>query len=151
MVSSRGMLVKRDSTSKLDMNNPESCSITSLANSKIFLKVNLLVVIGSKIGTKCLAILKDQVLMADKMDQRKEQLSIKLLWILQRPYNMANLEPPGFSFLYSVFEITRESFNSLRRSVIYFSVLIKTFKCFFFSDINFRKLAAIRQNSSHFL
>ena len=51
------MLVKRDSTSKLDMNNPEYCSITSLANSKLFLMVNLLVVIGSKIGTKCLAIL----------------------------------------------------------------------------------------------
>ena len=98
--------MKRDSTSKLDMNNPESCSITSLANSKIFLKVNLLVVIGSKIGTKCSAILKDQVLMADKMNQREEQLSIKLLWILQKPYNMPNLEPPGFSFLYSVFEIT---------------------------------------------
>ena len=51
------MLVKRDSTSKLAMNNPESCSITSLANSKLFLMVNLLVVIGSKIGTKYLAIL----------------------------------------------------------------------------------------------
>ena len=51
------MLVKRDSTSKLAMNNPESCSITSLANSKLFLMVNWLVVIGSKTGTKCLAIL----------------------------------------------------------------------------------------------
>ena len=51
------MLVKRDSTSKLAMYNPESCSITSLANPKLFLMVNLLVVIGSKIGTKYLAIL----------------------------------------------------------------------------------------------
>ena len=51
------MLVKRDSTSKLAMYNLEQDSITSLANSKLFLMVNLLVVIGSKIGTKCLAIL----------------------------------------------------------------------------------------------
>ena len=51
------MLVKRDSTSKQVMNNPETCSITSLANSKLFLMVNLLVVIGSKIGTKFSAIL----------------------------------------------------------------------------------------------
>ena len=45
------MLVKMGSTSKLAMNNPESCSITSLANSKLLLIVNLLSVIGSKIGT----------------------------------------------------------------------------------------------------
>ena len=50
------MLVKTDSTSKLVM-NPEPCSTTSLANSKLFLMVNLLVVNSSKIGTKCLAIL----------------------------------------------------------------------------------------------
>ena len=40
------------------MNNPESCSITSLANSKLFLMVNLLVATGSEIGIKCLAISK---------------------------------------------------------------------------------------------
>ena len=51
------MLVKRDSTSKLAMSNRESRSITSSANSKLFLMVNLLAVIGSKIATKCLAIL----------------------------------------------------------------------------------------------
>ena len=51
------MLGKRDSTSKLAMNNPEFSSITSLANSKLFLMVNLLVVIASEIGAKCLAIL----------------------------------------------------------------------------------------------
>ena len=73
------MLVKRDSVSKLAMNNPESCSITSLVNSKIFLMMNLLVVIGSKIETKCLAILYDEVLIADKMGRRGGQLSIKLL------------------------------------------------------------------------
>ena len=54
------MLVKRDSTSKLATNNQKSCSVTSLANSKLFLMVNLLVVIVSEIGTKCLAILKDR-------------------------------------------------------------------------------------------
>ena len=51
------MLLKRDSTSKLDMNNPESCSIMSLANSKLFLMVDSLVVSGSKIGAKFFAIL----------------------------------------------------------------------------------------------
>ena len=50
------MLMKRGSTPKLAINNPESCSITSLVNSKLFL-MNLVVVLGSKIGTKCLAIL----------------------------------------------------------------------------------------------
>ena len=51
------MLMKRGSTPKLAINNPESCSITSLVNSKLFLMMNLVVVLGSKIGTKCLAIL----------------------------------------------------------------------------------------------
>ena len=83
------MLVKRDSISKLAMNDPESCSMTSLANSKLFLIVNLLVVIGSKIGTKCLAILEEGVLIADKVGRRGVKLSIK-----------------GFSFLYSVSETT---------------------------------------------
>ena len=50
--------------------NPESCSITYLANSKLFLIVNLLVVKGSKIGTKCLDILSDGVLIGDKMGQK---------------------------------------------------------------------------------
>lgn len=50
------MSKKKDSTSELVMNNPV-CSINSLANPKIFLVANLLVFIGSKTGTKCLAIL----------------------------------------------------------------------------------------------
>ena len=53
------MLVKRDCTSKLAMNNPESCSITSLANSKLFLMVNL-VVIGSGYG----------IIIADEIGQK---------------------------------------------------------------------------------
>ena len=100
------MLVKRDSTTKLAMNNPESCSITSLTNPKLFLTVSLLVVIGSKIATKCLGILYDGVLIADKMGQKGGHLSIKLLRILQRPYNLPDLEPLDFSFLYFVSEIT---------------------------------------------
>ena len=78
------------------MNNPESCSIISLANSKLFLMLSLLAAIGSKIGTKFLAILQDGNLIADKMDRRGGQLSIKLL---------RNLEPLGFSFFYSVSEM----------------------------------------------
>ena len=50
------MLVKRGSTSKLVMNNPESCAISSLINSKLFLMVNLLVVIGSKIDANSSSI-----------------------------------------------------------------------------------------------
>ena len=45
------VLEKRDSTSNLAIKNLES-SITSLANSKLFMMVNSLAVIGSKIGTK---------------------------------------------------------------------------------------------------
>ena len=52
----KGMLEKRNPISKMDMNNPESCLLTSSANLKLFLMVNLLVVIGSKTGTKCLVI-----------------------------------------------------------------------------------------------
>ena len=55
------MLVKRDSTFKPAMNNAVPCSITSLENSKLFLMVNLLVFIGSKIGTKCWAILSFEI------------------------------------------------------------------------------------------
>ena len=80
------------------MNNPESCSITSLANSKLFLMVNSLVVIGFKIGNICLAILQDEVLIADKMGRRGEQWWIKPLWTLQRLYNITNFEPLGFNF-----------------------------------------------------
>ena len=35
---------------------------------------NLLVVIGSKFGSKCLAILEDGVFIADKMDRKEGQL-----------------------------------------------------------------------------
>ena len=51
------MLEKRDYTSRPAMNNPESCSMTSLKISKLFLMVGFLDVIGSKIGNKCLATL----------------------------------------------------------------------------------------------
>ena len=78
LASCNGMLVKRDSTFKLTINNPESCSITSLVNSNIFLMVNLLVVIGSKIGTKWFVILKAGVLTADKMRRKGGQLLTKL-------------------------------------------------------------------------
>ena len=36
--------------------------------------------------------------MADKMGQKGDQLSIKLLWISQRPYNMPNIETLSYSF-----------------------------------------------------
>ena len=55
---------------------------------------------------------------AGKVGWRGVKLSIKLWWILQRSYNMPNLEPLGFSFLYSVSETTWESFKCFRRSVV---------------------------------
>ena len=59
------------------MNNPESCSIIPLANLKLFL-MNLLVVIGSKIGTKNLPKFSEGVLIVDIIGQKGGQFSIKL-------------------------------------------------------------------------
>ena len=64
------------------------------------------------------------------MAREGEQLSIKLLWILERLYNKPSLESLDFNYLYSVSEITWDSFNSFQRSVICFSMFIKKFKCF---------------------
>ena len=47
------------------IHNPESCSITSSANSKLFMMVNLLVVIGSKIGIEDVSKLYKILLMAE--------------------------------------------------------------------------------------
>ena len=55
MVSSRGTLVNKESTSKDDINKPASCSKIILANSKESFKVNSLEVRCLYKGTKNLA------------------------------------------------------------------------------------------------
>ena len=55
MVSSLGMLVKSESTSKLHMKLLEFCSTISVAKLNESLTVYLLLVNGSKIDTKCFA------------------------------------------------------------------------------------------------
>ena len=52
MVSSRGTLVNKESTSKDAINKPASCSQTILANSKESFKVNWLEVTYRNKGTK---------------------------------------------------------------------------------------------------
>ena len=52
VVSTRGMLVNRDVTSKEDMNKVESNSTTSLANENESATVYSFVVIGSMSGTR---------------------------------------------------------------------------------------------------
>ena len=63
MVSSRGMLVKNESTSKLPTKLLETCSTISVAK----LTVYLLLVNCSKIGTKHLGSLYVGVCKADKI------------------------------------------------------------------------------------
>ena len=67
MVTSSGMLVKSESISKLLMMLLESCSTISVAKLNDCLTVYLLVVNGSKIGTKYFASLYVDVCKADKI------------------------------------------------------------------------------------
>ena len=85
VVSSNGMLVKRDLTSRLAMKSTGSWLAISLANSKLFLTVYILVVIGSRRGTSNLGSLYVCVLVADITGLKGGQLSTNCLWTLQRP------------------------------------------------------------------
>ena len=79
------MLVKRDSASRLAMKSPGCQSAISLANSKLFYTVYILVVISSRRGTRNLARLYVGVLIADIIGLKGGQLSTNCLWTLQRP------------------------------------------------------------------
>ena len=57
MVSSKGMLVKSESISKFSMKLLESCSTISVAKLNEYLTVYMLLVDGSKLGTKYFASL----------------------------------------------------------------------------------------------
>ena len=80
MVSSNGTLVKKDSTSRLAIKIPGSWQAISLANSKLFLAVHVLVVIGSRSRTKNSARLYASVLTADIIGLKGEQLPTNRLW-----------------------------------------------------------------------
>ena len=67
MVSSKGMFIKSESISKLPMKLLESCSTISAAKLKESLTVYLLLVNGSKIGTKYFASLYVAVCKADEI------------------------------------------------------------------------------------
>ena len=67
IVSSKVMLVKSESISKLPMKLLESCSTISLVKLSESLTVYLLSVSGSKIGTKYFASLYVGVYKADKI------------------------------------------------------------------------------------
>ena len=70
IVSLRGMLVKRDFTSKLAIYKPSAGKLEiSLANEKESFIVNSFVVIGEIMGTKYLPRPYPGVLHADKMDE----------------------------------------------------------------------------------
>ena len=75
MVSSKGMLVKKESISKLPMKLLESCSTISLAKLNESLTVYLLVVNGSKIGNKYFESLYVGVYKADKIGLKGGQPS----------------------------------------------------------------------------
>ena len=79
------MLVRRDSTFRLAMKSPGSWSAISLANSKLFFTVYILVVISSRRGTRNLDRLYVGVLIADIIGLKGGQLSTNCLWTLQRP------------------------------------------------------------------
>ena len=79
------MLVKRDSTSRLAMKTLGSWSAISLENLELFFIVYILVVIGSRRGTRNVASLYVGVLIADIIGLKGGQLSTNCLWTLQRP------------------------------------------------------------------
>ena len=82
---SNGILVRMDSTSRLAMKRPGTWSAIYWANSKLFFTVYILVVIGSRRGTRNLAILYVGVLIVDVIGLKDGQLSTNCLWTLQRP------------------------------------------------------------------
>ena len=69
------------------MESPGTWSAISLANSKLFFTVDILVVIGSRRGTRNLARLYVGVLIlgAEILGLKGRQLSTNCLWTLQRP------------------------------------------------------------------
>ena len=99
MVSSRGLLAKTESISKLPMKLLESCSTVSEAKLNESLTVYLLLVYGSKIGTKYFASLYVGVCKAGKIRLKGGQPSTYFLCTLQEPYIIPGLVPTVFRCL----------------------------------------------------
>ena len=99
MVSSRGMLLKSKSIPKLPMKLLESCSTVSVAMLNESLTVYLLLVNGSKIGTKYFASLYVGVWKADKIGLKGGQPSTHFLCTLQEPCIIPSLVPTSFRCL----------------------------------------------------
>ena len=70
IVSSRGVLVKRESTSRLPIKNSKSCSTVSSAQANESFIVYSLLVKDFKVGTRNFANLWVGVLVADKIDRK---------------------------------------------------------------------------------
>ena len=96
IISSRAMLVKIGLIYKLLMKLPESSSTISVAKLRQSLIVCLLLVNGSKMGTKYIASLHAGVCKADKFGLEGRQPLKHFACTLQKPYNIPDLVPPGF-------------------------------------------------------
>ena len=99
MVSSRGMLVKSESISKLSMKLLEPCSTISVERLNESLTVYLLLVNGSKIGTKYFASFYASVFKADKIDLKGGEEPTHFLCTLQEPYIIPGLVLTSFRCL----------------------------------------------------
>ena len=99
MVSSRGLLEKSESMSKLPMKLLKSYSTVSVAKLNESLIVFLLVVNSSKIGTKYFASLYVGVCKADKIGLKSGQPSTHFLCTSQEPYIIPGLVATSFRCL----------------------------------------------------
>ena len=114
-VSSRRMLVKSESTSKLPIVNVGSCSLIFSENWKESLTMYLFIVKGFNIGTKNLQRLYVGIYKPNKIGWNGGQLSTCCLCTLQFPYIIPGLVPTGFTGLrisfYTVLESTITRIN----------------------------------------
>ena len=97
MVSSRGMLLKSESISKLPMKLLKSCSTILAAKLNESLTVYLLLVDGSKTDTKDFASLYAGVCKADKIGLKGRHPLTHFVCTLQEPYIIPGLVPNGFT------------------------------------------------------
>ena len=91
IVSSRAMLVKRESISKLAMKRLGFLFKISRENSNVSLSAQSLVVSGLRMGTRNLAMLQLDVPFAESIALNGEQLLTNYLWTLAKPYKTPKL------------------------------------------------------------
>ena len=105
IVSCKGILVKSDYISKLDIISLESKLCSSSANVKESLIVYWLVVRVSSTGIKDFASWYVCVPMTDKISLKDGSPSVAILQILAEPDIIPGLEPERFKSLYCSMEI----------------------------------------------